>query len=101
MSPLLALCTDKSWMEKKRLGDYSFVSDVISVAVLFDLPALSEPTIPHPALIHYFLTLWPCFYCDPPLERPPTPMHRLHILLVSTLSAPPLFSHSHKRHNHK
>lgn len=38
MSPLLALCTDKSLDGEKRLGDYSFVSDVISVAVLFDLP---------------------------------------------------------------
>lgn len=57
MSPLLALCTDKSWMEEKRLGDYSFVSDVISVAVLFDLPCPVRAH--HPSPYSYPLLLDP------------------------------------------
>lgn len=86
---------------EKRLGDYSFVSDVISVAVLFDLPCPVRAHHPSPCSYPLLLDPLALFSTVTPPERPPTPMHRLHILLVSTLSAPPLFSHSHKRHKHK
>lgn len=57
---------------KKRLGDYSFVSDVISVAVLFDLPCpvRAHQTFP-PALVHYVLNPWPF------PNAPPTPPNLL------------------------
>lgn len=68
MSPLPALCTDKSLEGEKK--DYSFVSDVISVAVLFDLPC--------PVRAHQFLPLlssttsWPPGpFLLPPQPHPP------------------------------
>lgn len=83
MSPLPALCTDKSLEGQKSLGDYSFVSDVISVAVLFDLPCpVRAHQYPRPILIHYFLT--PCPLSNTPPTLPPSygAQTCLHILPV-------------------
>lgn len=67
------------WREKKRLGDYSFVSDVISVAVLFDLPC---PVRAHQSLpLLSSTTSWPP---GPFLMPPPTPQPNPPILLRHT-----------------
>lgn len=64
---------------KKRLGDYSFVSDVISVAVLFDLPC---PVRAHQSLpLLSSTTSWPPgpFSNGPPQPHPsthPPPAHK-------------------------
>lgn len=79
MSPLPALCTDKSLEGEKRLGDYSFVSDVISVAVLFDLPCpvRAHQSLP-PVLIHYFLTSSPYSNASPSTQPTNPPLAHKH-----------------------
>lgn len=64
---------------KKRLGDYSFVSDVISVAVLFDLPC---PVRAHQSLpLHISTTSWtPGPFLMPPLPPELPPPHQPTLL---------------------
>lgn len=64
------------WREKKRLGDYSFVSDVISVAVHFDLPC---PVRAHQSLpLLSSTTSWPPapFLMPAQPHPPPPPAHK-------------------------
>lgn len=67
------------WGWKKRLGDYSFVSDVISVAVLFDLPC---PVRAHQSLpLHISTTSWtPGPFLMPPLPPELPPPHQPTLL---------------------
>lgn len=76
--PAASPCTDKSLEGEKRLGDYSFVSDVISVAVLFDLlcPVRAHQSLP----LRSSTTSWP----PGPFRMPPTPQPNPPILLRHT-----------------
>ena len=88
---------------KKRLGDYSFVSDVISVAVLSDLPC---PVRAHQSLpLLSSTTSWPSgpFLLppsNPPTHPPPAHKHAFTFFLSEVFRSLS-FSHWHKRHKHK
>lgn len=89
--------------EKKRLGDYSFVSDVISVAVLFDLPC---PVRAHQSLpLLSSTTSWPSGPILLPSPKPPTHPSLAHrhafTFFLFEVFRSLSFSHWHKRHKHK